>query len=212
MIELRNLSIRSGDFSLNEINLLVPTGTYAVLMGRTGQGKTTILEAICGLRPVTGGKILLNERDVTRLKPAQREIGYVPQDLVLFPGLNVFQQIEFALDVRGVDRSTRRKKVEQLAELLGIGLLLNRQIDGLSGGEAQRVALGRALSFEPEVLLLDEPLSALDESTRQSMHQLLRDIQQQKGVTTIHVTHNPGEADALADTRLVLDNRGIQIE
>jgi len=210
MIELQGVTIKAGGFTLHEISFRVESGEYAVLMGPTGQGKTTILEAICGLRQLTGGKIILKDRDVTRLTPAERAIGYVPQDLVLFPTMTVRQQLEFALDVRGVDRATRNRRVDELAEMLGITYLLTRKINGLSGGESQRVALGRALSFEPNVLLLDEPLSALDESTRLAMHELLRSVQRKTGVTTLHVTHNREEANALADRHLVLENQVIQ--
>ncbi|MDG1872482.1 MAG: ATP-binding cassette domain-containing protein [Mariniblastus sp.] len=210
MIELQAATIKAGDFSLNEISFRIETGEYAVLMGPTGQGKTTILEAICGLRQLARGKIILKGRDVTGLSPAERAIGYVPQDLVLFPTMTVRQQLEFALDVRRVKRQRQKARVEELAELLGISYLLSRKINGLSGGESQRVALGRALSFEPNVLLLDEPLSALDESTRLAMHELLRNVQDQTGVTTLHVTHSQEEADALADRQLILENQEIR--
>ena len=210
MIELQGATIKAGDFSLHEISFRVETGEYAVLMGPTGQGKTTILEAICGLRHLTSGNIILKDRDVTRLSPAERAIGYVPQDLVLFPTMTVRQQLEFALEVRRVNRQQRKHRVEELAEMLGITYLLARKINGLSGGESQRVALGRALSFEPNVLLLDEPLSALDESTRLAMHELLRNVQRKTGVTTLHVTHSREEANALADRHLVLENQVIQ--
>ncbi len=124
--------------------------------------------------------------------------------------MTVRQQLEFALDVRRVKRQRQKARVEELAELLGISYLLSRKINGLSGGESQRVALGRALSFEPNVLLLDEPLSALDESTRLAMHELLRNVQDQTGVTTLHVTHSQEEADALADRQLILKNQEIR--
>ncbi|MCA8999701.1 MAG: ATP-binding cassette domain-containing protein [Planctomycetaceae bacterium] len=212
MIELRNICLRAGDFQLEQISFTVPQGAYAVLMGRTGRGKTTILEAICGLRGVMSGKILLSGIDVTLAMPAQRNIGYVPQDLALFPTMTVREHLEFAPRIRGRSRPWIEQQVNRLAGVLGIEPLLKRSIRGLSGGESQRVALGRALSFEPTVLLLDEPLSALDSATREEIQQLLREVQRSTGVTTLHVTHNQKEAESLADRLLILDNGAITIE
>ena len=204
MITLENLAIRSGEFSLSGVNLSIQEGTYAVLMGGTGQGKTTILEAICGLRMVTAGRVLLGGQDVTREKPANRNVGYVPQDLGLFPTMTVRGHLEFALRIRRVPEETIRKRVNELASLLGIESLLSRTIRGLSGGEAQRVALGRALSFRPRVLLLDEPLNALDERTRDRLCELLRTVQKQSGLATLHITHSRTEARLVADQLWVL--------
>jgi ABC-type sugar transport system ATPase subunit len=206
MIQLQDLSIRAGGFRLDGVSLEVPSGDYAVLMGRTGRGKTTILESICGLRKVTSGKILIDSTDVTNWLPGDRQVGYVPQDLALFPTLTVGEHLAFALKLRKRPQGHIRARVESLAEVLGITMLLGRRVDALSGGESQRVALGRALSFSPSVLLLDEPLSALDQSTRSEMHDLLRKIKKTTGVTTLHVTHSNEEAEALADHRFVLDN------
>ncbi|TWT92630.1 ABC transporter ATP-binding protein [Neorhodopirellula pilleata] len=210
MIELRDVTIRAGEFTLNNISLEVPSGRYAVLMGSTGRGKTTILEAICGLRTITSGSVLIAGRDVTRWPPGDRQIGYVPQDLVLFPTLTVAEHLAFALRLRKTSRVLIHSRVVELAEVLGITALLPRQVDSLSGGESQRVSLGRALSFRPSVLLLDEPLSALDDSTRADMQDLLKRVKQSTGVTTLHVTHNTEEAETLADVRLVLDQGQVQ--
>ncbi len=209
MIELRNVTVRSGSFVLNDITFTVPQGGYAVLMGATGQGKTTILEVICGLRPVSRGQVLIDGVDVTSSKPADRGIGYVPQDLALFPTMSVREHLEFALRIRRVDRSLIRKRVAELAAVLGIEPLLDRGVGHLSGGEAQRVALGRALAFEPHVLILDEPLTALDETTRDRLCALLRSIQRHRGLTTLHVTHSREEARALADRLFVIDARRV---
>ena len=206
MIELRGVSIQAGSFSLSDVSFRVERGRYAVLMGRTGRGKTTILESICGLRRITSGEILIDGTDVTGWTPADREIGYVPQDLALFPTLSVQQHLEFALRLRKRPKQEISARTSELADVLGITHLLNRSINGLSGGESQRVALGRALSFHPSVLLLDEPLSALDESTRGEMQTLLRTLKETTGVTTLHVTHSREEADALADQRIQLEN------
>ena len=210
MIELIDVAIRSGTFSLIDVNLTVSAGTYAVLMGGTGQGKTTILEAICGLRTVSSGKVLLGGIDMTPAKPADRGVGYVPQDLGLFPMMTVRGHLEFALRVRRVPHPTMKARVEELAKLLGIDALLERRVRGLSGGEAQRVALGRALSFRPRVLLLDEPLNALDEATRDRLCELLRSVQKQSGLATLHVTHSSVEARRLADKLIVLTGGRIE--
>jgi len=210
MVELDNLTFRSGLFSLAGISFGVPTGQYAVLMGKTGEGKTTILEAICGLRTVVSGRIMLHGTDVTRLHPADRGVGYVPQDLALFPTLSVRDHLAFALRIRRASPKMISSRVQEFADLLGIGPLLDRFPRGLSGGESQRVALGRALAFHPQVLLLDEPLSALDEETRHEMYDLLKRVQRQTGVTTLHVTHSKAEARALAQRLLVLSSGQVR--
>jgi ABC-type sugar transport system ATPase subunit len=199
MIELASVSIRIGDCHLQDLSFRVESGQYAVVMGKTGIGKTTILEAICGLRSISSGRILINGVDVSRWTPADRNVGYTPQDLALFPTLTVREHLEFAMKVRRRPKKEMAIRVAELASLLEITPLLERRIRGLSGGESQRVALGRALSFRPDVLLLDEPLSALDADTRQSTQALLRNLNKVTGVTILHVTHNQEEADALGD-------------
>jgi len=210
VIAVDGISLRAGDFRLDDVSLRVPTGGYGVLMGKTGCGKTTILESIIGLRPVTKGKIWLCDRDVTHLKPAVRGVGFVPQDGALFSRMTVEEQVALALVVRKVPRDAVRLRVEELAELLQITDLLPRKPHGLSGGERQRVALGRALSFRPRVLCLDEPLSALDEETRNQMCELLDDIRQRTGVTTLHITHNVHEAETLADCLFRLEGGRVE--
>lgn len=204
MIKVDNLCIRQGDFALDNVSFEVPEGHYAVLMGKTGSGKSTILEAICGLRPIRGGRIELTHRDVTELKPGSRGVGYVPQDAALFMTMSVRDNLAFALEIRKWKRPDIDKRVDELADMLGISYLLERMPFGLSGGEAQRVALGRALAFHPTVLCLDEPLSALDESTRKEMYKVLESVKARAGVTTLHVTHHSGEAQRLADNVLRL--------
>jgi molybdate/tungstate transport system ATP-binding protein len=199
MISISQLAIAQGMFSLAGISLDVPTGEYGVLMGKTGSGKTTVLEAICGLRPLAAGRICLMGHDVTGWKPAARGVGYVPQDMALFNTLTVRDHLAFALIVRRWSRAAIDARVAELADLLGISHLLSRRPAGLSGGESQRVALGRALAMRPEVLLLDEPLSALDDDTRHEMYDLLRTVRRQVTVTVLHVTHNRAEAERLAD-------------
>jgi len=204
MIAVENLTVRSGAFTLRGVSFALAAGEYGVLMGRTGSGKTTLLEAVCGLKPVVAGSVRLHGRDVTRLKPAERGLGYVPQDGALFPTMTVREHLAFAPDVRGWDARRTDDRVDELADLLGLRPLLGRRPQGLSGGEAQRVALGRALACRPGVLLLDEPLSALDEATREGMYGLLERVRRDTGVTVLHVTHSAGEARRLADRLLVL--------
>lgn len=210
MIAVRELEFVAGQFRLEGITFDVPAGSYAVLMGRTGCGKTTILEAICGLRSIRSGTIILHGEDVTRLKAADRGIGYVPQDLALFPTMTVSEHLSFALRIRRAPAGDIARRVDELAQMLGIGPLLERKPTGLSGGEAQRVALGRALSARPTVLCLDEPLSALDEGTREDLSALIRNVQQVTGITVLHVTHNRSEAKRLADRILILERGKVR--
>ncbi len=198
MIALHDVSVQAGTFRLDHISLTIPTGEYGILMGKTGCGKTTLLEAICGLKRVVAGRIILGDHDVTRLKPAERGIGFVPQDKALFSTMTVYEHLAFALRIRNWDEKALDTRVCELAELLDIRAILPRRPYGLSGGESQRVALGRALSAHPHVLCLDEPLSALDEHTRQEICELLATIRAQLGVTVLHITHDPHEAMRLA--------------
>ena len=200
MITIQNLSIRQGEFSLQDINLEIADGEYAVLMGRSGCGKTTILEAICGLRKIEQGRILLGGRDVTALPPAERGVGYVPQDGARFPGLKVWEQLAFSMTVRKMPQSEIDERVSELAENLGISSLLERLPDGLSGGETQRVALGRALSIRPRFLCMDEPLGALDEDILEEICQLFKETVKKENVTALHITHSKSEAARLGDT------------
>jgi ABC-type sugar transport system ATPase subunit len=209
MIAVENLCVRAGSFSLDGVSFTVPTGQYAALMGKTGSGKTTLLEAICGLKPVQSGAVRLLDQDVTHLPPGARGIGYVPQDLALFPTMTVREHLAFALTLRRWEEIDVIRRVNELARLLGIGHLLERWPKGLSGGERQRVALGRALAFRPRLLLLDEPLSALDDETHAEMVSLLRTVQRRTGVTTLHVTHRLAEAKLLADRILLMKNGAV---
>lgn len=208
VISLKNISWKApgAGFSLHDVSLTIPDNTYAVLMGSTGCGKTSLLEILCGLRQPSQGQIFLDDRDVTFLEPRERRIGYVPQDLALFPGRRVKAQLSFALQMRGLSDETL---IQQLAEDLRITHILERLPEQLSGGEKQRVALARALAAQPRVLLLDEPLSALDESTREDAMTLLRTLQSKHALTVLHVTHSSSEANALGQLRLRLDHGQI---
>jgi ABC-type sugar transport system ATPase subunit len=205
VLAVENLGLRQGRFGLAGVSFTVPAGRYGVLMGRTGSGKTSVLEAIAGLRPLTAGRVVLDGRDVTRLPPAARGVGYVPQDAALFQTLTVRDHLAFALVVRRAPAEQVKRRVVELAGWLGLAHLLDRRPAGLSGGEAQRVALGRALSFGPPFLLLDEPLGALDEETREEMLALLDGLRRSGEVTVLHVTHSRREAERLGDVILTLE-------
>ena len=210
MISVKNLSLAVGEFTLENVSFEIPTRAYCALMGKTGCGKTTVLEAICGLRKVGSGSIRLMSREVAGLPPAARGIGFVPQDGALFSTMTVEENLGFSLEVRGRPKEVVAERVGQLAELLGISALLGRRIQGLSGGEKQRVALGRALAFEPGILCLDEPLSALDDDTKTGLIDLLGKIREETGVTTLHITHSLQEARSLCDMLLVMEDSGLR--
>ena len=205
MISVKNLSLSIGEFSLENVSFEVPSRSYCALMGKTGCGKTTILEAVCGLRKVSSGNIILMSQDVTSLPPAERGIGFVPQDGALFSTMTVEKNLGFSLQVRGRPGAVIDERVQELAQLLGIKELLQRRVQGLSGGEKQRVALGRALAFEPGILCLDEPLSALDDETKAGLIDLLGKVREETGVTTLHITHSLQEARSLCDMLLVME-------
>jgi molybdate/tungstate transport system ATP-binding protein len=210
MISIEKLSIRQGGFSLSEVTMHIPDGKYGVLMGPSGCGKTTIIEAICGLRKIEAGKILLGDTDVTNLPPGERGIGYVPQDGALFPDIPVWEQLGFSMLLRKKPTSEIKARVEELAAQLGILHLLGRKPEGLSGGETQRVALGRALSIRPSFLCLDEPLSALDEDNLEEIIQLFIQTIKMQNVTTLHITHSHSEAKRLGDVIFTLKDGKVQ--
>jgi len=211
MIRIQGLSLTVGAFSLCDISLEVASGDYFILLGPTGAGKSLFIECLCGLLRPERGTIEVNGRDVTRLAPRLRGIGYVPQHQGLFPHLRVADNIAFPLRVRHVGRGEIRSRVEPLVALLGLEALLDRLPAHLSGGERQKVALARALASRPRLLLLDEPLSALDESSRERLCADLRRIHHELQVTTIHVSHNFEEALAVGDRAGVFhDGRLVQ--
>ncbi len=211
MIALDDLTVQAGAFRLAGISLSIEEGQYGVLMGRTACGKTTILETVCGLKTALAGRIVLQGQDVTKVKAAERGIGYVPQDGALFTTLTVREHLAFALKIRNAPRAVVVERVAELAGLLGIEGLLDRRPLGLSGGERQRVALGRALAAYPKILCLDEPLGCLDEATQEEMCELLQRICREVHITTLHVTHSMREARTLADRLFRVEDGQVTI-
>lgn len=199
LVQIRGVSLRLGEFSVQEADLDIARGEYFVLLGPTGAGKTVLLECVAGLhRPDRGDVFVAGER-VNNTAPELRGLGYLPQDYALFPHLTVAQNIAFGMRIRRKTQAEIERKVTELSELLGITHLLQRPPTHLSGGEQQRTALARALAIEPKVLLLDEPLSALDEHTREVLCIELRRVHEELGTTTLHVSHNFEETLAVAD-------------
>lgn len=199
MLQVQGLSITLGEFDLRDIGFEVGDGEYFVLLGPTGTGKTVLIECIAGLHRPQKGHIILDGEDITDLPPELRNIAYVPQDYALFPNLTVYENIAFGLRVRKVPEGEIKRRVGELAEWLRINYLLHRYPLTLSGGEKQRVALARALAIGPKLLLLDEPLAAVDEQTREQLCRELKAIQREKGATFLHVSHNFEETLAVAD-------------
>lgn len=199
MLRVSGLCFRAGKFALQNVSLDVAEGEYFALLGPTGSGKSLLVQIVCGLISPDEGEIFIGGTNVTTLAPRLRGIGYVPQDYGLFPHLNVEQNIVFGLRARGVGIQEARRSIAGLVEMLGLERLLGRSTLSLSGGERQKVALARALAVKPQLLMLDEPVSALDESIRQSVCAELRRIQQELRITTVHVTHNFEEALAVSD-------------
>jgi molybdopterin-binding protein len=197
VIEIKNLSVDLGEFVLNDVSLSIEEGDYFIILGPTGAGKTVLLESIAGLHPVKSGEIWLRGKEVTDLEPEKRNIGIVYQDYVLFPHLSVKDNIGFGLKMHRLNRQEIAERLSWIVELLGIGHLLHRHPGTLSGGESQRVSLARALVTRPEILLVDEPLSALDPESRENVQQELSKLHRALGITILHVTHDFEEAISL---------------
>ena len=204
MIELRRVAAKRGRFELPPVTLTVARGEQVVLTGPTGCGKTTLLELIAGLETPSGGSILLAGRDTVHIPPAQRGLGYVPQDAALFRTMTVAGNLGYGLAARGIGKADLARRVGSLAEQLGLAELLSRPAGHLSGGEAQRTALGRALAFEPKVLLLDEPFHAQDDDWRRRLRDWLQRLRLATDLTILHVSHSLGDqtADGVRKVRL----------
>ncbi len=189
---------------LRSLDLAVPDHKFLALLGPSGCGKTTALRILAGLDMPTAGKVFIGERDVTRLQPRDRDIAMVFQSYALYPQMTVAENIGYPLWIRGTSEAERKAKIGEVAAILEIGHLLDRRPRQLSGGQRQRVALARALVMRPKVLLLDEPLSALDKKLREQMQVELRRLQQAVGITFVLVTHDQYEALAMSDRIAVM--------
>ncbi|WP_299476755.1 ABC transporter ATP-binding protein [uncultured Roseibium sp.] len=192
--------------ALQNIDLVFPSGKLTALLGPSGCGKTTLLRIIAGLDTPTRGSLSLNGDDITTLPANKRKFGMVFQSFALFPHLSVGENVAYSLSISGVEKSTRLKRAQELLDLVQMADFQDRRIGQLSGGQRQRVAIARALAQEPEVFLLDEPMSALDAQLRETMQVELRLLQQQLNITTIVVTHDQREAMTMADEIVVMSN------
>ncbi len=199
-VELEHLWIRFGDFvAVRDASVKVEEGEFFSFLGPSGCGKTTILRTVSGFQEPSEGRVRIGGRDMAGIGPNKRPTALIFQNLALFPLMKVWENIAFSLEVRGVPKPERRKRAEDLLELIALPGQGDKLVDELSGGQKQRVALARALAAEPQVLLLDEPLSALDLKLRQHMRTELRAIQQRVGITFIYITHDQGEALTMSD-------------
>ncbi|WP_217591855.1 ABC transporter ATP-binding protein [Cohnella sp. GbtcB17] len=207
-LELQGIRKRFGSANvLDDVNLQIREGELVTLLGPSGCGKSTLLRCIAGLADIDGGRILLDGKDIATLPPRSREIGMVFQAYALFPNLTVGQNIEYGLKMRGIDKTARRNRAEELLAVVQLTDKRDAYPQQLSGGQQQRVALARSLAVRPKVLLLDEPLSALDAQIRKNLRTEIRAIQRQFNMTTIFVSHDQEEAPALSD-RVCLMNKG----
>lgn len=208
-LSINHVSVSSGGFELLDLSLEIATGECVVLSGRSGAGKTTIMEAICGLRQVLQGSIELDGENITHLRPAERSIGYVPQDTVLFPHMTVREHLAFASQLAGWNKNDISERVNKLAKGLGIKNLLLRKPKGLSGGESKRVAIGRAIAVRPKLLCLDEAFTGLDEKTRLEIVEWLKEVVEREGITALSISHHTDEMHSLAAKCYHLENGAI---
>lgn len=209
-VTLRAITKKYGSFTAVEnLYLDIPAGSYTCLLGPSGCGKTTTLRMIAGHESVTNGDLLIGDRRVNDLPPAKRNTAMMFQSYALFPHKTVWQNVDFGLRMRGIAKEERMRRVAEILEIVGLTKFADRKPQNLSGGQQQRVALARALVTRPQVLLLDEPLSALDENLRVKTRSELRRLQKEFGMTFIQVTHNQDEAFGLSDQIVVMDHGRI---
>ena len=208
-IQLRNISKRWGDFiGVDNFNLTIADQEFLVLLGPSGCGKTTTMRMIAGLESITEGDIIIDDKTINDLEPKDRDVAMVFQSYGLYPNMNVYENIRFPLKVRKVEEATHDERVRRAADMVELGEFLHRKPAELSGGQRQRVALARAIVREPNVFLMDEPLSNLDAKLRVSTRAQIKHLQHELKVTTIYVTHDQIEAMTLAD-RVVVMNKGV---
>jgi multiple sugar transport system ATP-binding protein len=199
---------RHGPRAVDDVTLEIGDGEFMVLVGPSGCGKSTLLRLIAGIEEPTAGSVHIGDRDVTRLQPRKRDIAMVFQNYALYPHLTVRGNLGFGLRLRRVEKAARERRVDEVAEVLGLGELLDRRPGALSGGQRQRVAMGRAIVREPAAFLMDEPLSNLDAKLRVSMRAQLTKLHERLGVTTVYVTHDQVEAMTLG-TRVAVLRDGV---
>lgn len=210
-ITIENLTKRFGDTTaVDDLSVTLESGKLIALLGPSGCGKSTILNMLSGILPVTSGKIFFDGRDVTNLSPDKRNIGLVFQNYALYPHMTVLENICFPLEIKKMPKKQRIERAKELAELVRISEYLQRKPGELSGGQQQRVAIARALAKEPELLLLDEPLSNLDAKLRVEMREEIRRIQRASNVTTVFVTHDQEEASSISDDVILLKKGVLQ--
>ena len=210
-VELDHVTIRFDDFvALRDANLRIPSGSFFSFLGPSGCGKTTILRAISGFLDPSEGAVRIGGKDMAGIAPNARPTALIFQNLALFPLMKVWENIAFGLEVRRIPMQKRRERAQELLELIALPEHGEKLVSELSGGQRQRVAIARALAVEPQVLLLDEPLSALDLKLRQHMRTELRAIQQRVGITFIYITHDQGEALIMSDQIAVMSQGNIQ--
>ena len=208
-IQLRNISKRWGDFvGVDKFNLTIADQEFLVLLGPSGCGKTTTMRMIAGLESITEGEIVIDDKVINELEPKDRDVAMVFQSYGLYPNMNVYENIRFPLKVRKIDEASHDERVRKAADMVELGEFLHRKPAELSGGQRQRVALARAIVREPNVFLMDEPLSNLDAKLRVSTRAQIKHLQHELKVTTIYVTHDQIEAMTLAD-RVVVMNKGV---
>ena len=210
-IELAGIGKRyAGVTAVDDVSLTVAQGEFLTILGPSGSGKSTLLNLIAGLTAPTQGRIRIGARDVTELPSAARNVGLVFQSYALFPNMNVAANVAFPLDVRGLERAEIERRVDEALRLVRLTGLERRRPSELSGGQQQRVALARAIVFRPDILLLDEPLAALDRKLREEVRTELRRLQRVLGITTILVTHDQEEALSLSDRVVVLESGRVR--
>ena len=195
---------------VKDLNLQIRKGEFLTMLGPSGSGKTTCLMMLAGFETATHGEILLNGNSINNIPPHKREIGMVFQNYALFPHMTVGENLSFPLEVRGIERDLRKQKITEALDMVQMSSFINRKPAQLSGGQQQRIALARSLVFDPQLVLMDEPLGALDKQLREHMQYEIKQLHQKLGVTVVYVTHDQSEALTMSDRVAVFDDGVIQ--
>ncbi len=208
-LNIKSIEKKYDDFNIS-VDLSIKKGEFFTILGPSGCGKTTLLRIIAGFIKPDSGRLILNNRDITDYQPKDRNISIVFQNFALFPNKNVYKNISFGPESKKWRKENIKSKVESLLSVINMEKFSKRKTDNLSGGEKQRVSLARAIAVEPEILLLDEPLSALDVSLRNTLRKEIREIHEKSGLTTIYVTHDQEEAMTLSDRICIMNNGTVE--